>query len=61
MKKLLLLLPLILSGCAGSGPNGSWTPSDTSATVGAINQGVDVYNRVSHPEYYRPAPTVIVP
>lgn len=58
---VLVALALVLwlfAGCSSSGEGGSWTPADTSAAIGAVNQGFSTYDRISHPEYYRPAYTV---
>lgn len=66
--KLLFLIPFLFVGCQGSGTGGSWTPADTAAATsainsgfGAVNQGLQTYDRVANPQYYRPAPTVIIP
>lgn len=49
----------LLTGCAGTGEGGSWTPADTTATVSAINGGVDTYRNARAAYYgqpYAPAP-----
>lgn len=56
---LLLAMTACLSGCAGSGEGGSWTPQDTAAAMGTINTGLNTYDRYQHPEYYRPQPLLI--
>lgn len=44
---------LLFPGCAGSGENGSWTPQDTNAVIGGVNQALGTYDRYQHPEAYR--------
>jgi len=59
MKFLLLIIVALLTGCAGSGENGAWTAQDTSAAFGAVNQGLDTYQRaqaIYYRQSYVPAP-----
>lgn len=57
---------LALSGCAGSGEGGAWTPADTAAAIGTVERTYGLYDRYQNPQYYRPGPyapttNVIVP
>lgn len=64
MKMLLAILCVITIGCAGSGPNGAWTPADSEAAVRGVNSAIDAYGRIRdmNQPYYPPgAPFPIYP
>lgn len=57
----IVLAVMLLTGCAGSGEGGKWTPQDTAAATDAINGGVNAlnngyrtYDQIRNPQYYRP-------
>lgn len=45
---VLVLGALLLSGCAGSGPNGAWTADDWAAVNRGINDAVTTYERIRY-------------
>lgn len=47
---LLALLAAVLTGCAGSGPGGAWTPQDFEAVNRGVNDAVATYERVRYPD-----------
>lgn len=53
---IVLLVIAWLSGCAGSGENGAWTPADTRASIEAINGGIGTYEHARAAYHGQPAP-----
>lgn len=65
MKNAILAIACLLSislltGCAGTGEGGRWTPQDTAAAVGIVNDGLNAYDHARatyyQQPYYAPAP-----
>ena len=47
---LIVFCLVMLSGCAGSGPNGAWTAQDYEAFQRGTTGLVDTYERVRYPD-----------
>ena len=47
---LLLTAGLMCAGCAGTGPNGEFTPRDIESVTGSINTAVGMYEHLRYPD-----------